>query len=99
MKHFSCDLCGLRISEERYTARLELAPAFDPDQIQPADLDVDHLSLIAETIEQMESTGEFELEDHDPKQFEFDLCPTCHQRLLKDPLGRATRRRMNFSEN
>ena len=99
MLHFSCDLCRRPISEERYEARLEIAPAFDPEQLSPADLDADHLEEIADSIAAMESTGEFEVEDLSPKTFRFDLCPTCYQRVLSDPLGGQARRPFNFSKN
>ena len=99
MLHYSCDLCQRPIREERYVAKLELTPAFDPEELAPADLDTDHLEVIADSIAAMESTGEFELEDLRPKQFRFDLCPACFRRVMSDPLGGQVRRPFNFSKN
>ena len=99
MLHFTCDLCGRSIDQERYIARIEVAPAFDPDQVTEEDLDADHLEEIAESLAELESTGDFELEDFGPKKFRFDLCPHCWKRYQKDPLGRDSLRRLNFSQN
>jgi hypothetical protein len=99
MLHFSCDLCGQQLGERRYVVRLEVYPAFDPEEIDEEDLDADHLQEIAELIQEMEATGQTELEDCGSKEMRFDLCPNCHQRYLKDPLGRDPLRRLNFSKN
>jgi len=95
MLHFSCDLCGHQLDDRRYVVKLEVFPAFDPDELTEEELDSDHLAEVAEVIQEMEATGNMELEDHSTK----DLCPRCHQRFLKDPLGRDAMRRLNFSEN
>lgn len=99
MIHYSCDLCGRNIREERYTAKIEIAAAFDPEELTEEDLDVDHLEQIADAIAEMESTGEFELEDTGPKVFQFDLCPACRLRFLKSPLGPVRTARVNYSKN
>jgi hypothetical protein len=99
MLHFSCDLCGSQLDDQRYVVKLEVYPAFDPDELTESDLDADHLAEVAEIIQEMEATGNTELEDCGPKTFRFDLCPRCHKKFLKDPLGRDAFRRLNFSEN
>jgi hypothetical protein len=77
---------------------MEIFPAFDANDITEADLDADHLQEVAEEIHEMELTGS-ELDDANSKSFRFDLCPRCHARYEKDPLGREAIRRLNFSEN
>jgi len=99
MLHYSCDSCGRDISRERFVVRVEVTPAFDPDQIEEDDLDTDHLEKIAETIEAMESTGDFGLEDCGARSMKFDLCPACRERFVGDPLGQDSRRRLSFSQN
>jgi hypothetical protein len=100
MLHFSCDLCGRRLDEgRRYVAKVEVYPAFDPDEIEEADLDADNLQELAETIEAIENGESRPPEDAGTHEFRFDLCLTCHKRYLKDPLGRDALRRLNFSEN
>jgi len=100
MIHYSCDLCGRSISEQRYVAKIEVAPMFDPEELTESDLDVDHLEQIAETLAAMESTADFHIEETGPKQMQFDLCPSCMRRYLKAPLGQKwTSTRPNYSQN
>jgi hypothetical protein len=98
MLHFSCDLCGCPLDEQRYVVRLECFPAFDPDQLGPMDLDQDHLQEIADILNQGDA-----VEESDPaggaKQYRFDLCPQCYRKFQKDPLGREATRRLKFSQN
>ncbi|MFN0053269.1 MAG: hypothetical protein ACKV0T_13890 [Planctomycetales bacterium] len=98
MLHFSCDLCGQPLDDRRYVVRMEIFPAFDAEDLSEADLDADHLQAIAEEIQEMELTGA-ELDEQGTKTFRYDLCPRCHSRYAKDPLGRDALRRLNFSEN
>ena len=98
MLHFSCDLCGQPLDDRRYVVRLEVFPAFDPEEISEADLQGDHLQEVADELNLMELTGN-QLEDCNSKAFRFDLCTRCHTKYLKDPLGRDALRRLNFSEN
>ena len=99
MLHFSCDLCGKPLGDRRFVVKLEVYPAFDPEDFDEEDLDADHLQVISEMIEEMEATGKGELEDFSTKDFRFDLCPHCRQRFVNDPLGRDALRRLNFSKN
>ena len=100
MLHFSCDLCGRRLDERRrYVAKVEVYPAFDPDEIEETDLDADNLQELAAAIEAIEAGEPRPAEESAPHDYRFDLCPHCHKRYLKDPLGRDALRRLNFSEN
>ena len=62
MLHHTCDLCGQKIEDKRFVARLEVYPAFDPDEIKEEDLDRDNLSEISEMLADMELTGELNLD-------------------------------------
>lgn len=99
MLHYSCDLCGHRLDEQRFVVKLEVVPAFDPDEIDEEDLDADNLQAVAEALDQMEAGGGFDVEDVDSKGFRFDLCPDCRRRYVQDPLGRKSLTRLNFSQN
>lgn len=99
MLHFSCDLCGQQLGDRRFVAKLEVYPAFDPEDFDEDDLDADHLQELSEVIQEMEATGKSEIEDCSSKGFRFDLCPACHRKFVKDPLGREALRRLNFSKN
>ncbi len=99
MLHFTCDMCGKKIRNERYTVDIEVAAAFDPDELTAAHLEDDHLQLIAQEIDALDSTAEFELLDTGPKKLKFDLCDTCCQTYLKSPLHRQPLGRPKFSHN
>ncbi|VAX36732.1 hypothetical protein MNBD_PLANCTO02-3360 [hydrothermal vent metagenome] len=100
MLHFSCDLCGQQLRDERYIVKLEVFPAFDPEAIDEETLEADHLQDVADALSEMEATGISSLDETDEtKQFRFDLCLLCHKKFLTDPLGRNTLSRLNFSEN
>jgi hypothetical protein len=99
MLHFTCDLCSRELSDERYVVRIEVYPGFDPEEVDEEQLDADHLQAISEALQEVEENGKLELEDCSTKAFRFDLCPRCHKKFLKDPLGRDALRRLNFSEN
>ena len=102
MLHFSCDLCGKELLVEeglRYIAKIEVYAAYDPLEITEEDLQEDHMEEISELIKSMEHMDQQELEDGVYKSFRFDLCPECHKKFLKDPLGREASRSVNFSKN
>lgn len=99
MLHFSCDLCGCQLDERRFVVKLEAFPAFDPDQLSPADLDADHLAQVAQQLESSTESDDSHIDDCAAKSFRFDLCPRCHQKFLHDPLGRDAARRLTFSKN
>jgi hypothetical protein len=102
MLHFSCDLCGkeLLVEEDlRYVAKIEVYAAYDPLEITEDDLEDDHMEEIGELIKSMEHMDQQELEDQVYKSFRFDLCPECHKKFLKDPLGREASRSVDFSKN
>ena len=99
MLHFSCDLCGQELGDERFVVKLEVFPAFDPDELTEEDLDPDNLAAVAEMIQEMEATGQALTDDVSAKKLRFDLCPHCRRKFLRDPLGRDAFRRLYFSEN
>ena len=99
MIHYSCDLCGKRIRDERFTVKVEVAAATDPEHLTDADLEEDHLQQIAAELSLLDSTAEFTIPETGPKEFAFDLCSGCCQTYMKSPLGRAPVARPNFSHN
>ena len=104
MVHFTCDLCGkdLGAADPRFVVKIAAYPGFDPDQITEDDLEDDHMEAVAEVLRSEA------YQDGDAKQadgyrgFRYDLCPSCHQKFLKDPIGRDLSRAFdlsNFSKN
>src|SRR3954469_17456456 len=99
MLHYSCDLCGKDLTDGndgRYVLNMELFAAHDPGEITEADLDDDHLEEMGQLLREAEDT------DLEPapayKKLRYDLCPSCHQKFLADPLGREAQK-FDFSEN
>lgn len=99
MKHFTCDLCGRHIADERYVARIEITAVDDSDHDQSPSSAEDHLEQIADEIAALEDTAQFKLPESGPRTYEFDLCPACQRRFVRDPLNRAARTQLNFSPN
>ena len=100
MIHFTCDMCGSKIRNERYSVNIEVAAAFDPNELTAEHLEEDHLAMIAEQIDLMDSTAEFKLEETGPQKRQYDLCDRCCQSYLKNPLQRhAPVSRPKFSHN
>lgn len=99
MIHYTCDLCGRSLNQERYEAKIEVAPAFDPEELTQDDLSVDHLQQIADEISEMETTGDFELDDTGSKTLRLDFCSCCAQKFVKSPLNLSANRRVSYSNN
>jgi len=99
MLHYSCDLCGCRIDDRRFTARVEAYPSFDADGLTEEDLDRDNLSEVSELLAELELSGDLPLDNCEPQTFRFDFCPDCYREFLKDPLARHRHRQPRFSEN
>ena len=98
MLHFTCDVCGQPLRDERYVAHIEVRPAFDPNEVTESDLDDDHLQQVAQLLENTDGSTESSA-DADQHTFRFDFCRECLDRYVTDPLGRESWRRLNFSEN
>jgi hypothetical protein len=103
MLHVTCDLCGKEICaghDHRFVVKIEVFAAHDPAEITEADLDDDHMEAVSELLREMEDS----LEDPDIvepayKNFRYDLCPECHKRFLRDPLGKEMAQKFDFSKN
>ena len=105
MVHFTCDLCGKDLThahEPRYVVKIAAYAGFDPNQITEDDLDEDHMEAVSELLRREEIEGGSSSGDLDApsfKGFRFDLCPACHLKYLKDPLGKEFVRSFDFSKN
>jgi DNA polymerase III epsilon subunit-like protein len=102
MVHFTCDLCGKDLSnpgDGRYVVRIEAFPGFDPTEIREDDLDDDPMEAVAQILQRDEALLSEDLAAPLNKGFRFDLCPSCHRKFVKDPLGKDVIRSFNFSKN
>ena len=100
MIHFTCDLCAKELvaSDRRFVVRIESHAAAEPVALTENDLDQDRLDELGDMLRDMEAEV---VEEAAPARadFRFDLCPECHNRLLRDPLGKDVLPKLHFSEN
>jgi hypothetical protein len=103
MLHVTCDLCGKLLSpgeDQRYVVKLEVFAAHDPAKITEADLDDDHMEAVSELLREMEENPDnSDLTEPVYKNFRYDLCPECHKKFLRDPLGKDMAQKFHFSKN
>lgn len=102
MVHFTCDLCGKDLTaagDPRYVVKIEAYPGFDPTEITEGDLEADHMEAVAQILQREANMPSDELTEPVRKGFRFDLCPACHAKFLKDPLGKDFLRTFDFSKN
>ena len=104
MLHYSCDLCKRPIDSKtgtRHVVKIEVFPAIE--EVQPCDChgeevaDADHLEEMQELLEQLD--GDDAGLDDAARSMRFDLCETCRQRFVKNPLGMNTGKQLDFSQN
>ena len=102
MIHYTCDACKRPLDpeeENRYVVRLEVYAACDPLDLHEADGDRDHLHEIQEVLQRLEDEEDDSTVEDEYQQLRFDLCPECHKRFLKNPLGLDTSKLFDFSNN
>ena len=102
MIRYSCDLCGRELdpdSDLHYVVKTEVYAAFDPMTTEEDGDDRNHLQEIQDILEQLEDTESGQLDANVYQQMRFDLCPECHRRFVKNPLGREAAKQFNFSQN
>lgn len=101
MKHYTCDLCGKELQpgeDQRYVVKIEAFAAQDPAEITEADLDEDHLEAVSELLREADELAQADMSDP-CKFFRYDLCSECHDKYLRDPLGKETAQKFFFSKN
>lgn len=103
MIHYSCDRCGRPIdpSEEiRYIVRLEIEAVMEPvDGEAVDDDDRDHLMELHEILDSADDLANPLIGDGVYDRKRYDLCPECHRKFVKDPVGREAVRQLDFSQN
>ncbi|MDB5391818.1 MAG: hypothetical protein JWM11_7464 [Planctomycetaceae bacterium] len=100
MVHYSCDLCGRSLSNNRFIVKLEVVPAPGNGDLTEADLDTDHLQQVAELLDELDLSDTVpDLDEFSTQLKQFDLCSECRRTFLKNPLGRGPHRRFKFSGN
>src|SRR5262249_14427965 len=101
MLRVTCDGCGkeVRVGEDHHIVRIEVYAAQDPAELTEADLDSDHMEAVGELLRPIEGNqAAVELEPASRK-LRYDLCGDCRKRYLRDPLGRESAPKCQFSKN
>jgi hypothetical protein len=103
MLHVTCDLCGKVLrpgSDQHFVVKVEVFAAQDPAEITEADLDDDHMEAVGELLREMEDNlAEPDALAEAAQHFRYDLCPQCRKKFARDPLGKETAQKFDFSEN
>jgi hypothetical protein len=84
-----CDGCGeglLLAGDVRYVLRIEGFAAYDPMEITHQDLEKDLEAEMEGLLERLSRLDPEAAQDQVHRAFQFDLCPGCWSRFLKDPL-------------
>ncbi len=102
MLHVTCDLCGKKLrpgDDHHYVVKIEAYAAQDPAEITEADLEEDHMEAVSQLLREMEDNPEQPDLPEPYQNFRYDLCPECHKKFVRDPLGKDTAQKFDFSEN
>src|SRR5438132_14071117 len=103
MVHVTCDLCGKEMrpgDDHRFVIKIEVYTAHDPAVLTEADLDEDHMEAVSQLLrDEEDQLGETDDPTPPHKNFRYDLCPECHKKFVRDPLGREAAQKFDFSEN
>ena len=90
-----CDVCGGNLlvdSDTRYVVKIEGFAAYDPLELTRQDLKRDFEAEMKSLLDRLSRVGADEAQDEVHRTFQFDLCPECWRRYLKDPLGGGRKR-------
>ena len=101
MIRYSCDCCKRELDPDdlRYVVKMEVYAAFDPNAIDEADDDRDHLQELQEILQRAEDAADDQVGPEVYQQLRFDLCVDCRKKFLKHPLGRELSTQFQFSQN
>jgi hypothetical protein len=102
MLHVTCDCCGKELqpgNDHHYVVKIEAYAAHDPAELTEADLEEDHMEAVSQLLRDMEDNVANPDMAEPYKNFRYDLCPECHKKFVRDPLGRESAQKFHFSEN
>ena len=102
MIHYSCDRCQRLIESEeemRYVVRLEIEARMGENVFADQDEERDHLLELHEILERQDGEHESAVSDEVYRRKRFDLCASCYQEFLRNPLGQDIVKSVDFSQN
>ena len=84
-----CAKCGrtLKKSQPRYITKIVSYAAYDPLEISFDDLRLNIDRELARILASLKRKRAKNLTEDIIKTFQFDLCPACRKKYIKDPLG------------
>jgi len=108
MLHYSCDICQRPIdthTDVHHVVKIEVFPAVE-DVVDQGCCEAVSQQEEADHLEEMQDLLE-RLDDEElpaslcdgARSMRFDLCDTCRQRFVKNPLGVKPGKQLNFSNN
>lgn len=102
MIHYSCDRCRRPISSTqgmRYVVRMEIESAIDIPAPESAEDEQDCLMQMDEVLERIQDESQMQDESIVYQRKQFDLCPECYRKFIKNPVGREKLAPFGFSHN
>ena len=102
MIHYTCDRCKRLLDpakDLRYVVKMDVNAVIEPvdgDQIED---ERDHLLEVHEILEQADDEEDPSISDRVFRRCRYDLCPECHRKFMKYPLGREHTVQLGFSQN
>src|SRR5262249_18743026 len=100
MLHITCDLCGKELlpgDDYRYVVKVEVFAAHDPSELTEADLDDDHMEAVSQLLQDMDELTDPDMEAPPYKKLRYDLCPECHNNILRDPIAKEAAQKFDSS--
>jgi hypothetical protein len=103
MVHVTCDCCRKELypaDDQHFVVKIEVFASQEPLKLTEADLDEDHMEEVSKLLCEIEDNPDDD-ERVEPtcRHFRYDLCPECHKKFVRDPLGREAAQKFDFSKN
>jgi hypothetical protein len=80
--------------DRRYVVKMEVYAVHDPDELTEADLDDDHLDEVSQILEDLDDQPDAGTVPPAYQKLQYDLCPACHKKFLRDPLSKETAQKL-----
>ncbi len=83
----------------RYVVKMEIEATIEPTPQESADDEHDCLLEMDHTLERLEEEFGDDCESIVFERKQFDLCPECYRKFIKNPVGRVKMVPFGFSHN
>jgi hypothetical protein len=84
-----CAVCKKKLGKGklRYIVKINTYAAYDTLEITPDDLLQDYNKIMKKLLTSLEKKSKKLLEEEIYRNFKFDMCKTCRNIFIKNPLG------------